>query len=421
MKPHGVIIKPARKRVRPRHFGPATLKPRRTVTGPPTASTAVVGVRELQLARALSDTEAEARDAALQALHAWLAAHAADVSTADMDKLCKALFYCVWMADTRPVITQVVRRVVGLSAVAGWPFLSALLRCVVREWHGVDRHRVDKYYELVTEAVEACVARCQAEAAGTGPGLVAAMDALIGVLDTEVLAKAAKGASGVALHVLDYWTPRVLAPVLAQAAAVLPQNDVVKIFETAMRPVYAVLAATSGTLMAVSRRAVDRVCTPLPETLAAFGLSDKAQRDMARRTMKKLWEAASNKDTVESCRAALYAAHATLKAHATELETRGGVLPVAPTKPAKPAAQQAADAMEMGETGEPDTVVDTVSGKAPKVPKTPKTPKTVKGKATEQTPATRRRTRQAIKEGLDAAKVSMEVEAIVADADPFAK
>jgi Nucleolar protein,Nop52 len=327
MKPHGVIIKPSRKRTRPRHTGPATLKPRHTPLAPPTAATAVVGTRELQLARALSDTESEARDAALLALHAWLAEFSGEVSEGDLDKLCKALFYCVWMADGRPVISVVVKRVVGLGKVGGWRFLAAVLRCVVREWHGVDRHRVDKFYELVSVCVEACVARCLEEAGEGGAGLLASVGKLIAVVDGEVVSKAGKGASGVALHVLDYWEARVLTPVLGRAVEVLPQNDVVKVFEEAMRPVYGVLAATSGGLMAASRRAVERVCEPLPEVLAGFGLSDKARRDMVRRVMKKVWEAASNKATVEGCRKALYDVHAVLKGQALALELKGGVLP----------------------------------------------------------------------------------------------
>lgn len=405
MKAHGVIIKPARKRVRPRHSGPAQLKPRRTVTGPPTAVTAVVGTRELQLARALSDTEAEARDAALLSLHTWLKEFAPEVSEGDMNKLCKGLFYCVWMADMRPVITQVIRRVVGLSEVGGWPFLSALLRCVVREWHGVDRHRVDKYYELITVTVQACVARCMAEAGETGPELVKATEKLVEVIDGEVICKAGKGASGVALHVLDYWCSSIMEPVLTQATKVLTQNDVVNIFNCLMRPVYSVLAATSGTLMAVSRRAVDRVCQPLPAQLASFGFSDKAQRDMCSRVLKKLWEAASNKATVEDCRKPLYAVHSEIKVHTLALESKGGVLPTR-APPAKK-TQPAADAMETGADGEADALEGKAMIKA--------------GEGVDAAvKSSRRRTRQAVKDAL-MPENDMEVEAIVADADPFSQ
>jgi Nucleolar protein,Nop52 len=411
MKPHGVIIKPSRKRVRPRHSGPAFIKPRTVPNLTPTSSTAVVGTRELQLARALSDTEAEARDAALLSLHAWLGEHGANLSDADMDKLCKAIFYCLWMADKKPVIALVVERVVGLSEVGRWPYLAALLRCVVREWHGIDRHRVDKYYELITVAVEACVQRCLREGGDEGAQLVASVKRAVGVLEAEIVAKAGMGASGVALHVLDYWGERVVEPVVTRARELLPLNDVVNVFECVMSPVYVVLAPKFGTLMAVALRAVERVCEPMPALLGRIGVSDKAQRDMCRRVMKKVWAAAATKETLEGCRGPLYAVHATLKAHAVELEAKGGVLPT------RSAAKRVAGGGKAS-VGDPDapTAMEAAGPAveaAAKTAKAPvKAPAKTPGKAPGKAPGKRRVTRRSM--------ANMEVDGIVADADPFA-
>lgn len=330
MKGRSVLIS-KRKRVRPRHTGPAVLKPRgpEAASLPPTSATAVVGSRELQLARALSDTEAEARDAALDALRAWLGEHAENVATEDWDKLCKALFYCVWMADTRPVITLVVQRVVDLGEPGGWAYLGALLRAIVREWHGVDRHRVDKYYELVSETVRAAVARAVGECGDDLNNVGGAVENMVGMLQSSVFARAGSGGAGVALHIFDYWLDSVVTPILVHAQKAGSVNVPVAAFERVMGPVFDMLGPKRGSLLGVSRRAVERSVLPLPALLARedLGLGEKAQRDMLRRVMRHVWTAAASWDTLEDCRKGLYAAHAALKERASELEGVEGVLP----------------------------------------------------------------------------------------------
>lgn len=325
-KPHGVLIKPLRKRIRPRHTGAAILKthPKSSTAPPsaPTSTTAVIGDRELQLARALSDTDSQVRDAALLALQTWLASHGDQMSALDVDRLCKAVYYCVWMADGRLVITEVVNRVVGLGA--GWVYLAGLVKCVVREWHGVDRHRVDKYYELVTKCVEACVEKAVSEG-----GNKEAVARLMAVLDGKVISQSSKGASGVALHVLDHWLERVVTPIMkcVQARKGVQENELVVVFESLMEPACSVLGAQSGTGMAVSRRSVERVVAGVPQAVREFGVGEKAQRDMCRRTMRKVWGAAADKKTIDVCRESLYEAHNEIKLHVKALEENVGVVP----------------------------------------------------------------------------------------------
>jgi hypothetical protein len=331
MKGRAVIVKPRRRSRATLPASAALVLSSPATPGAPVVSARVaLGDRELQLARALSDTERTTRDAALRALEAWLREHAADVTDPDWDRLCKALFYCIWMADKRPVIAVVVARIVGLADIAGWPFLQALFRCIVREWPGVDRHRVDKFYELVTVALEHAVARTVRADANAGVAENRqAVACLMSALQTEVVDKAARGASGVALHVFDYWLERVLQPLMIHVVDAFPGNEAHRIYDEIMTVPCSILGAKNVQLLALSLRAVDRIICSLPDALAVerLQLSPKCQRDMIKRTMKKVWSAAASKESHAQCRQGLFAAHSKLKAHVAILEAQDGVLP----------------------------------------------------------------------------------------------
>jgi hypothetical protein len=351
MKGRAVIVKPRRRSRAPLPASAAVVLSSTAATGAPVVSARVtLGDRELQLARALSDTERSTRDAALSALEGWLREHTADVTDPDWDRLCKALFYCIWMADKRPVIAVVVARIVGLADIAGWPFLRALFRCIVREWPGVDRHRVDKFYELVTVALEHAVARAVQDGKAGVVENRQAVACLMSALQTEVVDKAACGASGVALHVFDYWHERVLQPLMTHVVDAFPGNEAHRIFDEIMAVPCSILGAKKCQLLALSMRAVDRIVCALPDALAVdkLQLSPKCQRDMIKRIMKKLWGSAASKESHAQCRQGLYAAHAKLKAHVAILEAQDGVLP----------ASSKADAIPIKPLSAGDIVVD---------------------------------------------------------------
>jgi Nucleolar protein,Nop52 len=331
-----VILKP-RKRVRARHVGPAVLKAETAAAPVATGAARVeVGERELTLARALCDTEREARDAALATLSHWLADNAAAVTDPDFDKLCKALFYCVWMADTRPAISQVVERVVDLADVAGWPYLNALFRCIVREWHGVDRHRVDKFYELISVALGASIAliiretQADSETAAASVRFEASVSRFVEMMQKCVFDRAAQGGGvGVANHLVDYWVDCVFIPLVDFARTSLPGNELHWAWNKSLQVPLGCLGARKVQCVALSMRVVERVVTGLPAVAASekLSLNDKAQRDGIRRSMKVVWSAAASKDTVDEIRKPLYSVHAILKERAVALEAVDGVLP----------------------------------------------------------------------------------------------
>lgn len=278
-----------------------------------TKSAVKLAERELQLARALSDTEKSVRDSSLLSLRDYLSTNAASLSDAELDRLWKALFYCVWMADKRPVITETIRAVVGLDDVLGWKFLAALLRCMVREWCGIDKHRVDKFYELVNAGIAVCVRKvCEV---GTDVLFLEEVEVLLGILERDVWQRAGKGGLGVALHLLDVYVDKVARPLLLRGGK-LSGNHKHKVFDSLLDPLYKRTGSAEGHLLSLGKRIEQRVLARLVELVSSdeLQLKVKDQRDMISRASKRVFAVASCKSTADDVRKNLYELRVQMKA-----------------------------------------------------------------------------------------------------------
>ncbi|THH06725.1 hypothetical protein EW145_g3884 [Phellinidium pouzarii] len=78
----------------------------------------------------------------------------------EMAKLWKGIFYCYWMSD-KPLVQQALSSELAellltiSSTDASLKFLRGFWDAIVREWNGIDRLRMDKYYMLVRKFVNA--------------------------------------------------------------------------------------------------------------------------------------------------------------------------------------------------------------------------------------------------------------------------
>ncbi|TFY51593.1 hypothetical protein EVG20_g10925, partial [Dentipellis fragilis] len=75
-----------------------------------------------------------------------------------MDKLWKGIFYCFWMSDKPLVQQDLATELAGIlltitSTQAFLAFMRGFWETTVREWNGIDRLRMDKYYMLVRRFV----------------------------------------------------------------------------------------------------------------------------------------------------------------------------------------------------------------------------------------------------------------------------
>ncbi|KAJ6604828.1 nucleolar protein,Nop52-domain-containing protein [Mycena vulgaris] len=113
------------------------------------------------LAKYLASNDKKTRDKAIKSLSAFLSDDSQDpISKPDMDKLWKGIFYCFWMSD-KPLVQQALATDLAelLLTITSLPsslsFLRGFWETTVREWNGIDRLRLDKYYMLVRRFVNA--------------------------------------------------------------------------------------------------------------------------------------------------------------------------------------------------------------------------------------------------------------------------
>ena len=70
-------------------------------------------------------------------------------------KLWKGLFYCFWMSD-KPLVqqdlaSQLSSLLLTLPQKSCIAYLSAFWKIIGKEWYGIDRLRLDKYYMLLRQ------------------------------------------------------------------------------------------------------------------------------------------------------------------------------------------------------------------------------------------------------------------------------
>ncbi|KAF5384910.1 hypothetical protein D9615_001291 [Tricholomella constricta] len=134
----------------------------------------LVGLRNKNLSAAMSSpplgkflasTEKKTRDKAIKNLSLFLSNDSRnDLSKPDMDKLWKGIFYGFWMSD-KPLVQQALATELAdlvltiTTTSSSLAFLRGFWEMMVREWNGIDRLRIDKYYMLVRRFVNASFRR----------------------------------------------------------------------------------------------------------------------------------------------------------------------------------------------------------------------------------------------------------------------
>ncbi|KAF9225487.1 Nop52-domain-containing protein [Gyrodon lividus] len=113
------------------------------------------------LGKYLASSEKKIRDKAVKNLAVFLSNDESNVmSDIEMAKLWKGIFYCFWMSD-KPLVQQALAQELSelVLTITNVPsslnFLTGFWVTTVREWNGIDRLRMDKYYMLVRRFVNA--------------------------------------------------------------------------------------------------------------------------------------------------------------------------------------------------------------------------------------------------------------------------
>uniref|UniRef100_F6R0J3 Ribosomal RNA processing 1B n=1 Tax=Xenopus tropicalis TaxID=8364 RepID=F6R0J3_XENTR len=160
------------------------------------------------LAQRLAGNDKKTRDRALRKLRNYLRVRSASDSGGfteeEFIKIWKGLFYCMWMQD-KPLL-----QVLGGGAQRGfWErhwgeknlFLRTFWQTLSREWNGIDRLRLDKFYTLMR-----MVLRESVELLKKAEWEESSVQEFLALLNEEVL----KGATlGVQLHLIDIYLEEV--------------------------------------------------------------------------------------------------------------------------------------------------------------------------------------------------------------------
>lgn len=153
----------------------------------------------------LAHTEKKYRDQALKKLSKYLA-HKRAWTALDWDKLWKALFYCMWMSDKRPVQLELAQNLAGLvhvlpSRALALEFVHSFFRTMHREWHGLDGLRLDKFYDLVRQFVRQTLVMLAKHSFAR-----AAVSEFVSILSTEVVSQRP---NGLRMHLADLYLAEI--------------------------------------------------------------------------------------------------------------------------------------------------------------------------------------------------------------------
>ncbi|XP_028360591.1 ribosomal RNA processing protein 1 homolog A [Phyllostomus discolor] len=162
---------------------------------------------EIQLAQRLAGNEQVTRDRAVRKLRKYIVARtqraAGGFTHDELLKVWKGLFYCMWMQD-KPLLQEELGRTISQlihafqTTEAQHLFVQTFWQTMNREWMGIDRLRLDKFYTLMRlvlkESLTALRMRGWEERQ---------MEQLLELLTTEILHPDSQAPNGVKSHFIE--------------------------------------------------------------------------------------------------------------------------------------------------------------------------------------------------------------------------
>ncbi|KAM9850481.1 ribosomal RNA processing protein 1 homolog B [Aulostomus maculatus] len=178
---------------------------------------------EVQLAQRLACNERPVRTKALKKLRKYIHARSQNptggFSGDELLKLWKGLFYCLWMQD-KPLLQEELSHLISglihsFHDVGGqFLYLETSLQTLKREWTGIDRLRMDKFFQLVR-----FMFRQTFELLKRNNWDSSVVDRFLEVLTAELLHSSSEAPSGLQLHVLDLYMTELAAVGAAELTA----------------------------------------------------------------------------------------------------------------------------------------------------------------------------------------------------------
>ncbi|KAL5216856.1 hypothetical protein ABZP36_008257 [Zizania latifolia] len=209
------------------------------------AAAADASAEAAAIARRLASCNGSARERAVRnLLTTFLPASAQHLSTSDLLKLWKGLFFCFWHSDKPLYQSSLASRLAagvssGPSPAAATAFFAAYLATLRREWAHIDTHRLDKFYLLNRRFLHHAFLLLSAHS--FAPDLTSQVISIISekVLLPEADNVAAGSPRGLGYHVADVFVDELLP--------VLPVS--LQTMELLLSPFFTVLEKSSDRVM----------------------------------------------------------------------------------------------------------------------------------------------------------------------------
>ncbi|KZO91260.1 Nop52-domain-containing protein [Calocera viscosa TUFC12733] len=266
------------------------------------------------LGKFLAHNDKEVRDKAVASLRSFLVSSPHALPPQEMTKLWKGIFYCYWHSD-KPLVQQALS-----SELASIPlqmedagralgFMRGFWQSMLREWNGIDRLRLDKYFMLVRKFVNGgfrLLAREEwdEQSVGEWNDMLGGKGGPLDPIDPKI-------PQALAYHIADLYLDeleKVVADLPDASAPPLPllaqpfihscslHNSKIT-FDRMLSALFSPLFYSLAT-----PRVED---TPYPNLMGALGKAE-ARKDVKKELMKRWFDEASQADTKEVNRRKMY-------------------------------------------------------------------------------------------------------------------
>lgn len=166
---------------------------------------------DIKFAKAMVNPDKRIRDETLQTLQAFLCKQANEscidqlVCDKDGQKLWKALYYTLWLADKAAIQQELTSSLVGLldylpSTTGQVAFLGSAFQIILREWPGLDQYRVNKFYTLLRQLLRKLLVLASEDTCFRGQ--------IMSILHSELLCKKPNGPR---YHIADIFLTELCA------------------------------------------------------------------------------------------------------------------------------------------------------------------------------------------------------------------
>ncbi|XP_061093007.1 ribosomal RNA processing protein 1 homolog A-like isoform X1 [Conger conger] len=178
---------------------------------------------EVQFAQRLASNEKSVRTKAIKKLRKYLSVRSqkpeGGFTIDELLKIWKGLFYCLWMQDKPIQQEELSTQISGLihwlqNVDTQFLFMESFLMTINREWNGIDRLRMDKFYSLVRFVFRETFEMMKRRNWDTG-----LIGRFVELLSEQVLRSTSDAPKGVQFHILDIYMTELARVGSAQLTA----------------------------------------------------------------------------------------------------------------------------------------------------------------------------------------------------------